>query len=502
MYVNGIDSTRKNQYDETQASLEETREDAAEKQEQKDTVKTAENPFASDSENHSEKASSPDVSQEISNTKNSTGTTSPIKAGSQNKAGSAELQRELTGSIEDKPIGDSFEKSADLHTKPHHITREEARLRAQRAYDAMTGKISEDDKDASFMAEIFSDCVSVENEEDFVEAFTQYQLDMQEAHTREERIQIGKEFTKKTRLKIQDDVLKQKFLEHIRQNNISREVAEKEFRRFSKTMRYFLDVRLELARDEEEKEISVDNHAEDIEQAHEDLLKMLEDIIPENMTEAQVKELLESVNCYGEAHKKEILEVLRSGHFSDKFKNIINDKIEQILERNSQKTQEFIVHFFDTPKGRLIRNAFRATVREMINARKEYKAAQAETEKTKELVKEAQKESQAAMEDAKAKTAEAKNLVADAVKLSSSQMTKVDFDNAKFKHALKSISPKAARQLDEAKENEKKAYWAEWDANSEKRLAQNREKIAMMNLALAKMKLEAFMAKISAFAGM
>ena len=36
----------------------------------------------------------------------------------------------------------------------------------EKAYDALTGKISADD-DESFMLAVFSDCVSVENKEDF-----------------------------------------------------------------------------------------------------------------------------------------------------------------------------------------------------------------------------------------------------------------------------------------------------------------------------------------------
>jgi hypothetical protein len=105
------------------------------------------------------------------------------------------------------------------------------------------------------------------------------------------------------------------------------------------------------------------------------------------------------------------------------------------------------------------------------------------------------------MEEAKAKKEEAKALVMDATKASSTQMDKVDFDSAKFRFALKTVAPKAARQLDDANENEKKAYWAEWDANSAKRLAEGREKIALMNLAIAKMKIEVLMAKMSAFMG-
>ena len=342
--------------------------------------------------------------------------------------------------------------------------------------------IKENDPYASkkmFMAKTMQGAVTYGVDRKKLEELTvQYAKDMKNAKTIEEKRQAGIKYKRATRMKINEKLIEER-LKTARDNGTltpeEYEVALKDFEKFESRI---ISIRLGLAESKEEEELAFENDANDQEDVAKSLARITNEYMPKDITEETAKKYLDILEKYPQRHMNHVAEILASGNYSGKFIDKITNLYKDAIKRATEYTKQFIQEFWESEKGKAIKAYTKHRMEEVQEAKEKRDERREETEIAKEKATEATTLYEKAIELAK-------TLIKKAIDIA----LKFGYKYLGFKElhkVVKQESPRQANELIYAMDAKKKAYWAEYDANVEKRHAEFLEGLANKNLEFAR----------------
>lgn len=262
---------------------------------------------------------------------------------------------------------------------------------------------------------------------------------------------------------------------------------------FSKSRNFTRKLALMVMNRTDEKECVVKAALNDVPDAQNDLKKLIFEYLPEGMTESQVEEVFKALGKYADMQAADILASMQNDKFKKKFIDEIREKAQKVIEASNRRIKEYIKEFYETAKGKTVKRLINQAYERTQCAKKEVLERKEMTQAAAEKAKEARRQSEKAIAEAKAEETKCRST---AEKYGYKYLDK---DNLyKF---MKKESPMQAIDLMYAQNKEKKAYWAAYDADSAKRIAEGMEKIALRNFEFENMRMEAMFSRMQALVG-
>ena len=214
------------------------------------------------------------------------------------------------------------------------------------------------------------------------------------------------------------------------------------------------------------------------ENSHKKIMEKVGRALPEKCSEKVAKTVLEATQNYVSSQAENIVSFVKQNGYSSNFVNSIVEITSNIVSKAAEITSKFVEKFFESPKGKAIKAYSKRMAEKFKSQKEECKELAADAMEKNEEAKQALKESQKAQDTANEMKKKAENIVA-------SKGYKYLTDEA-LEETLKKESTLAYMQYTWAKEDEKKAYWKAYDAQSAKRLADAFLRIAQQTLAATK----------------
>jgi len=276
-------------------------------------------------------------------------------------------------------------------------------------------------------------------------------------------------------------------------NKISHPKFKKSLQKILMCRRIYRRVALKCASSQEEVDKIGIAEANDVPKHQEKILEAtgkLAENAPET-TEEEFNDLVEAATDHALAQQDEILDECKRGIYSDKAINKILDICENNIDTLINVTQEFLDKFWNSSTGQAIKAYTRSVMEDFKKAKKEYIEAQETVEKAKIAAEQAQKVANKANE-------EVKRLKQKAEDIANNKGFR-DLNSEQLKFVLKKESTSAYVDYLWAEDKQKKAYWAQWDAESAKRLADNQAALAAREMAMQNARAFAAMAMAQSY---
>ena len=130
------------------------------------------------------------------------------------------------------------------------------------------------------------------------------------------------------------------------------------------------------------------------------LMEKLATLIPQNCPEDIVRQVFATTACFSQEKMSSMLRLSKSFSCSASFQSALNKIAENIIVQSVSIAKEFTNKFFETAKGRAIRQYVKNAYMDLVQGKQKYTEQKKETQKLTLKMKEAEKISKKALEEA------------------------------------------------------------------------------------------------------
>ncbi|MCR4881662.1 MAG: hypothetical protein K6A44_06910 [bacterium] len=279
---------------------------------------------------------------------------------------------------------------------------------------------------------------------------------------------------------------------YAKENNIDIEAVRKFSKDYNSSRSLSRDVLLYMFPDNPDiRKLIIDEAANDIHKSRNELNKALIKCGNPKSAE-QVEEWVQATEEFEHLQVANIKELVANGDYDDEFVEHINKVCEKVLQETRKYTEQFLQEYFESEAGQILKKQTQYAIHEIKEAKVELAECKENTQKATEDALVAKSESEKAIKEAKEEKQKSEAIA--------ERCGFKDLDFQSLYKVVKQESPSQAINLLYAKDKEKKAYWAEYDANVAKHHAEFLEGLAKKHFEFAQMKVAAAFAKMQAIA--
>ena len=303
---------------------------------------------------------------------------------------------------------------------------------------------------------------------------------MAEADSVEEKRQIAIAFYKETGVLFDLPKMKNIIKEYIAEHpDMDEKVLAHLCAQYEELRQVKYDCLMHFAEDEKAREIATLEYKEEELFSIEVMQKYIAEHMPKDITSEEAERKLRFIAKYfPELRDITISNYMDKYKMSDAFREKINKLAAINAKKIKERTDKFIAYFFETAKGKAIKAYTRRIMGELQAQKAECDELRSEAEEKTAEAKKAEQLSVEAQQKAKKAEEEAKQIAANC--------GFKDLSPEALEKLLKHESTNGYIKYQDAQAQKKKAYWAEYDAKSSKRLADKFLEIAEKTLAFTK----------------
>ena len=399
----------------------------------------------------------------------------------------SELKALIEGYIKYETMPDDIAGLNILYSK--NLSRSEANKVARLMVGIHSGKVAIDKNDRGGQI-LKAFCSNIEagnlvDEEKYTELLTDYIYARSRVEDLSELEKLDARFIEQTDTKFILPQVKNEYEKYTACRLLTPEKVAEQREIAAKAKAKIFECMLFLARNKDEKKSIYRTQEKSIKSTQKRFTELTEEFITKEHTKEQAEQILEEAGKYTEEQAKRIAASLEINGMDEDFKAEMHFKLQKSIKYAKEYTIKFIQKFFESEKGRAILNYTRQRAQEVHEKKIKLEEAKKESEKASEEAKVAQNEAEKAMYEAKKEEKKATELAENF------GLKDLTFDKL-FKFA-KNVSTELAYNLLYSQENKKKAREAEIDAGFAKERAYSQEKVARMNLAVARAQMQAAM---------